>query len=50
MSWAGAQSSRRYLRDGLNVFAYFNNTAGGHAIRNARTLRSLLGRGKVSAR
>lgn len=34
----------RYLKDGLDVFVYFNNTAGGHAIRNARTLRGLVKR------
>ena len=27
---------------GLNVFAYFNNDIGGHAVRNALTLKSLL--------
>lgn len=45
-----ARKIKRYLKDGLNVFVYFNNTAGGHAIQNARTLRSLLRQGKVSAR
>jgi len=45
-----ANKIKRYLKDGLDVFAYFNNTAGGHAIRNARTLRSLLGEKQVSAR
>jgi uncharacterized protein YecE (DUF72 family) len=39
-----AKAIRRYRRDGLDVFAYFNNTAGGHAINNARTLRRLVER------
>lgn len=34
-----ARKIRRYLRDGLDVFVYFNNDAEGHAIGNARTLR-----------
>jgi uncharacterized protein YecE (DUF72 family) len=28
---------------GLDVFAYFNNDGGGNAVRNAWTLRALLG-------
>ena len=39
-----AKTIRRYLRDGLDVFVYFNNTAGGHAIQNARTLTRLVKR------
>lgn len=39
-----AGTIQRYLKDGLDVFAYFNNTAGGHAIANARTLRELVER------
>lgn len=39
-----AAAIRRYLKDGLDVFVYFNNTAGGHAIENARTLRELVKR------
>lgn len=31
-----------YLQDGRDVFAYFNNDLGGHAVTNARELRSLL--------
>lgn len=36
-----AKRIRRYLRDGLDVYAYFNNDALGHAVANARTLRRL---------
>ncbi|MEW6545138.1 MAG: DUF72 domain-containing protein [Nitrospirota bacterium] len=39
-----AKKIRRYLKDGLDVFVYFNNDAEGHAVSNARTLRKLLGR------
>lgn len=35
-----------YVQDGREVFAYFNNDVGGHAVTNARQLLSLL---KVSA-
>jgi uncharacterized protein YecE (DUF72 family) len=39
---------RRYLRDGLDVYAYFNNDALGHAVANARTLQRLVrGRRKL---
>jgi uncharacterized protein YecE (DUF72 family) len=34
---------RKYLKSGLDVFVYFNNTASGHAIRNARALQRLVG-------
>ncbi len=37
-----ARNMTRYLRDGLDVYAYFNNDAEGHAVANARTLRTLL--------
>jgi uncharacterized protein YecE (DUF72 family) len=37
-----ARLIKRYLRDGLDVFAYFNNDAEGYAIKNARTLKTLL--------
>lgn len=37
-----ARKINRYLKDGVEVFVYFNNDARGHAVRNARTLRSLL--------
>jgi len=30
------------VRDGRRVFAYFNNDAEGHAVRNAQTLRRML--------
>lgn len=40
----------RYLKRGLDVFVYFNNTAGGHAVLNARMLRSLLKQETVSGR
>jgi uncharacterized protein YecE (DUF72 family) len=32
----------RYLGDGLDVFAYFNNDAEGYAVKNARLLKKLL--------
>lgn len=40
-----AQEARKitqYLRDGVEVFAYFNNDARGYAVENARTLKTLL--------
>jgi len=37
-----ARKLRRYLRDGLDVYVYFNNDVKGYAIRNARTLIELL--------
>jgi uncharacterized protein YecE (DUF72 family) len=33
----------RFLADGLDVHAYFNNDLGGHAVANARDLRRFLG-------
>jgi uncharacterized protein YecE (DUF72 family) len=44
--WLGAQRAR-----GIDVYAYFNNDAGGHAPRNAVTLREALAqpRGKLRA-
>jgi uncharacterized protein YecE (DUF72 family) len=38
-----AKQIRRYLRDGLDVYVYFNNDALGHAVANARTLTHLVG-------
>ncbi|MGQ0696310.1 MAG: DUF72 domain-containing protein [Nitrospiraceae bacterium] len=37
-----AEQIRRYYRDGLNVYVYFNNDAEGHAVTNARTLRRMV--------
>lgn len=37
-----AKTIDRYLRNGLDVYAYFNNDAEGHAVANARTLRALV--------
>jgi uncharacterized protein YecE (DUF72 family) len=37
-----ARILKRYLKDGMGVFVYFNNDAKGHAVKNARTLRELL--------
>jgi uncharacterized protein YecE (DUF72 family) len=34
-----------WQRDGLDVYAYFNNDGDGHAVRNARTLRQLCATG-----
>ncbi len=38
-----AQRIRRYLADGRDVYAYFNNDGAGHAVRDAQTLRRFLG-------
>lgn len=35
---------RRYRRDGIEVFAYFNNDARGYAVKNARTLAEFVKR------
>jgi len=45
-----ARKIRRYLRDGIDVYAYFNNDALGHAVENARMLRRLLERKKGGPR
>ncbi|WP_447979547.1 DUF72 domain-containing protein [Candidatus Nitrospira bockiana] len=37
-----ARAIKRYLRDRLDVYAYFNNDAMGYAVKNARTLRRFL--------
>jgi uncharacterized protein YecE (DUF72 family) len=37
-----ARVLRQYVRDGIEVFVYFNNDAQGYAVENARTLRQLL--------
>jgi uncharacterized protein YecE (DUF72 family) len=42
LSW-WADRIRDWQRLGHSVFVYFNNDGGGHAVRNAWTLRSLLG-------
>jgi len=39
-----AKQMRRYLRDGRDIYVYFNNDAEGHAVGNARALRRLVGR------
>jgi len=44
-----ARLIKRYLRDGLDVFVYFNNDANGNAVRNARLLKRLLVAMKVTA-
>jgi len=38
--WAGYING--HLREGIDVYAYFNNDAHGHALKNAETLRGLL--------
>ena len=38
-----ADRVREWAAQGRDVFAYFNNDGGGHAVRNAATLRRLLG-------
>jgi uncharacterized protein YecE (DUF72 family) len=37
-----ARLMKRFLREGVDVYAYFNNDARGHAVENARLLRTLL--------
>ena len=37
-----AKRIRRHLRNGLDVYVYFNNDALGHAVANARTLREMV--------
>ena len=39
-----AERIREWTRDGSDVWAYFNNDGEGNAVRNARTLRGMLGR------
>lgn len=39
---AEARKIKRYRRDGVEVYVYFNNDALGHAVENVRMLRSLL--------
>ncbi|WP_447974299.1 DUF72 domain-containing protein [Nitrospira sp. Kam-Ns4a] len=39
---AEARAMRRFLKNGLDVYAYFNNDAEGHAVANARALKALL--------
>jgi uncharacterized protein YecE (DUF72 family) len=43
-----ADRIREWDRAGQDVFAYFNNDGNANAVRNARTLRALLGSGGVS--
>lgn len=40
-----ADRAREWQADGKDVFVYFNNDGDGHAVRNASTLRRLLGQG-----
>lgn len=40
-----AEQMQAWQRQGLAVYAYFNNDAGGMAVRNAVTLKQLLGQG-----
>jgi uncharacterized protein YecE (DUF72 family) len=42
MGWWAARV-REWAAQGRDVFAYFNNDAYGHALRNADTLKRLLG-------
>ena len=37
-----AKRIKRYLRDGLDTYVYFNNDALGYAVENARTLRQMI--------
>lgn len=47
---AEARRIRAWLRQGLDVFAFFNNDAGGHAVRDALALRRLLAPGAAARR
>ena len=38
-----ADRVREWQAQGRDVYAYFNNDGGGNAVRNARTLRGMLG-------
>ena len=38
-----ADRIREWQGQGRDVYAYFNNDGGGHAVRNARSLRAILG-------
>jgi uncharacterized protein YecE (DUF72 family) len=38
-----ADRIREWAADGKDVYAYFNNDGHGHAVRNAGTLREVLG-------
>lgn len=40
-----ARKIKRWVKDGHHVWVYFNNTMGGAAIGNARTLKKMLGAG-----
>jgi uncharacterized protein YecE (DUF72 family) len=44
--WAGKMKA--LLKEGKTVYAYFNNTLNGYAVENARTLRALIEKGRVS--
>ena len=37
-----ARTLKRYLKQGIDLYVYFNNDAMGHAVKNARTLRELV--------
>ncbi|MBU4320813.1 MAG: DUF72 domain-containing protein, partial [Nitrospinae bacterium] len=39
---ADAKAINKFLKDGKDVFLYFNNEAGGYAPKNARELRNIL--------
>jgi len=45
-----AKTIRTYMRSGLDVYVFFNNDALGHAIENARTLRTMVGTRASSTR
>ncbi len=44
-----ARLIQQYLRDGLDVFVYFNNDANGNAVKNARLLKRVLAAMNVTA-
>jgi uncharacterized protein YecE (DUF72 family) len=44
---ADARRIRRWLADGRDAYVYFNNDGGGAAIRDARRLAALVGRGRL---
>jgi len=49
LQWWAARIGE-YAAQGLDVYAYFNNDGHGYAVRNAETLRALLGRGEFTGR
>jgi uncharacterized protein YecE (DUF72 family) len=45
-----AERIKAWARDLSNIFVYFNNDVGGHAVRNAQSLTKMLGKSTVIPR